>query len=127
MTLHFDPDSGTIFVPTRLTGPSEQFVIQMALDTGASISMVNAAILIELGYVVTDDLDRVPLVTASGIEDAPRLMVQSLEAMGIVRRDFPLVCHTLPSGADVDGLLGLDFFRDLRLTIDFRENTVTVE
>ncbi len=29
-------------------------------------------------------------------------------------------CHTLPPSAGVDGLLGLDFFRGERLTVDFR-------
>jgi len=30
-----------------------------------------------------------------------------------------IICHTLPPTARVDGLLGLDFFRNTRLNIDF--------
>ena len=36
----------------------------------------------------------------------------------------PLVCHTLPASAAVDGLLGLDFMRGKRLIIDFRTGII---
>ena len=41
--------------------------------------------------------------------------------------DFPIVCHTLPPSAAVDGVLGLDFFRGTRLVLDFRKGLVTVD
>ena len=36
------------------------------------------------------------------------------------------MAHTLPAGALVSGLLGLDFLRDQVLTIDFRAGQVTL-
>ena len=38
-----------------------------------------------------------------------------------------IVAHTLPAGASVDGLLGLDFFRKTRLKIDFRKYLVKLD
>ncbi len=35
-----------------------------------------------------------------------------------------VLAHDLPTEAAVDGLLGLDFFRDLSLTIDFRAGQI---
>jgi hypothetical protein len=46
--------------------------------------------------------------------------LQRLTALGQERFGFPVLGHTLPPSAGVDGLLGLDFFRGLCLTIDFR-------
>jgi len=37
-----------------------------------------------------------------------------------------ILCHTLPPSAGVDGLLGLDFFRGQRVTIDFQHGEVTI-
>jgi hypothetical protein len=71
--------------------------------------------------------DRVQVTTASGVEYAPRIRIESLEAIGEVRRDFPLLCHTLPPSAKVDGLLGLDFLRGKRLVIDFRTGTIELD
>jgi hypothetical protein len=67
------------------------------------------------------------LTTASGVETAPRLRVERVEALGTERRDFPLVCHTLPPSVGVDGVLGLDFFRGQRLVVDFRRGVVSLE
>ena len=41
--------------------------------------------------------------------------------------DFPVLAHTLPPSAGVDGLLGLDFVRGGRLTVDFRAGHVTLD
>jgi len=51
------------------------------------------------------------MTTGSGVEYAPLLLVRRVEALGQGRTDFPVVAHTLPPSASVDGLLGLDFFR----------------
>jgi hypothetical protein len=39
---------------------------------------------------------------------------------------FPVAGPTLPSGSDIDGLLGLDFLRDQNLNIDFRLGQLTL-
>ena len=39
---------------------------------------------------------------------------------------FFLICHTLPASVSVDGLLGLDFLRGQRLTIDFRAGRIAL-
>jgi hypothetical protein len=61
------------------------------------------------------------------VEFAPRINVIRIEALGRVRENFPLICHTLPPTAGVDGLLGLDFFRGTYLTIDLVSGIVKVQ
>jgi hypothetical protein len=46
--------------------------------------------------------------------------------LGQIRILFPVVAHTLPPTTSVDGLLGLDFFRGLELTLDFRAGQIDV-
>ena len=50
MSLDFGAKEGLIIVPTRLWGPSGDTVIRLALDTGATGSMVNWDLIVLLGY-----------------------------------------------------------------------------
>lgn len=59
------------------------------------------------------------VTTGSSVEFAPRIWVELVEGLGRSRRGFPMLCHTLPPSATVDGLLGLDFLRGNRLVVDF--------
>jgi hypothetical protein len=61
-----------------------------------------------------------------GVEFVPRLTIDRLEALGQQRQSIPVLCHTLPPTAPVDGLLGLDFIRGQCLTIDFRAGQITL-
>ena len=127
MSLSFDPREGLIVVPTRLWGPNGDPVVRLALDTGATGSVVNWDVLVLLGYDPAIVPDRVQVTTGSGVEFVPLIALQRLEALGLERQAFPALCHTLPPSASVDGLLGLDFFRELRLIVDFRKGIVTLE
>jgi hypothetical protein len=69
---------------------------------------------------------QVRITTASGVEYAPYLPVLRLSALGQGRTNFLVVGHTLPPGAPIDGLLGLDFLRGQVLTIDFRAGQITL-
>lgn len=127
MSLRFDPKEGLIIVPTRLWGLTGDTVVRLALDTGATGSVVSWDVVVLLGYDPAIVPERVQMTTGSGLEFAPRIVVEKIEALGQERRNFPVLCHTLPPSATVDGVLGLDFFRGRRLMVDFRTGLVTVE
>jgi hypothetical protein len=56
----------------------------------------------------------------------PCLPVNRINALGHDRINLSVLAHTLPPSAWVDGLLGLDFFRGLTLTLDFRSRQITL-
>jgi len=116
----FDPQRGLIVVRAELWGPTGSGVLQLALDTGATSTLVNVGMLVAIGYDPALIAERVQVTTGSGIEFAPRVVLQRVSALGQERLGFPVLGHTLPPSASVDGLLGLDFFRGLDLAIDFR-------
>ena len=127
MTLRFIPGAGLIVVPPRLWGPHGDAVVRLALDTGATGSMVNWDVLMLLGYDPALTRERVQVTTGSGVEFVTLIAIQQVEALDLERRAFPMLCHTLPPTASVDGLLGLDYFSEHRLTIDFRVGMVTLD
>jgi len=116
----FDPRRGLIVIGAELTGPSGAAVLRLAVDTGATSTLANVAMLVAIGCEPALAADRVQVTTGSGVEFAPRVELQRLAALGQERFGFPVLGHMLPPSAGVDGLLGLDFFRGLLLTIDFR-------
>ena len=60
------------------------------------------------------------------MEFVPRITLDKIVALGQERTHFPVLGHTLPPSAGIDGLLGLDFVRGQTLTVDFRTGTITL-
>jgi predicted aspartyl protease len=122
----FDPQRGLIVVQVELWGPSGSSVLQLALDTGATSTLVNVGMLVAIGYDPAMTAERVQVTTGSGVEFAPRVVLHRVNSLCQERLSFPVLAHTLPQSARVDGLLGLDFFRGLNLGIDFRTGSLTL-
>ena len=122
----FNPNAGLIVVVTTLHGPSGRWEARLALDTGASTTLVRPAILVAIGHDPASALDRIQVTTGSGVEYLPRLEVDGVSALGLDVARLPVVAHTLPPSATVDGLLGLDFMRGRTLTVDFRTGRISL-
>ena len=127
MTFSFNPGNGLIVVRTRLVGPSTYTDVQLALDTGAIMTLVDRNTLNHLGYDPSAEPERVQMTTGSGVELVPEITLTRLDALGQEQLDFPVLCHSLPPSATVDGMLGLDFLRGKRLVLDFRAGLMTLE
>lgn len=127
MSSAFDPHQGLIIVNSEIVGASGTAVLRLALDTGATTTLINSDMLLSIGYDSTLSQSRLQITTASGIEAVPQINVKRLAALGREVIDFPVLSFTLPPTAGVDGLLGLDFFRVKRLEIDFRQGSITLD
>lgn len=124
MSFPFNANEGLIVVRAELFGPTGQIVLRLALDSGATATMISVAPLAAVGYDPSLAPDRVQVSTASGVEFVPRVRVTLLKALGQERSSFDILSHTLPPSAGIDGLLGLDFLRGMHLQIDFRQGRI---
>lgn len=124
MSFTFDPRRGLVVVAAELWGPYGSGVLSLALDTGATSTLVSQSRLMQLGYDPAVEPRRVQVTTGSGVEFVPQITLSKIAALGQERTDFPVLCHTLPPTAGVDGLLGLDFMRGHELLIDFSAGRV---
>jgi len=88
--------------------------------------MINAGLLVAVGYDPAATLERTEVNTGSGIEFAALVSISKLVALGMERSDFPVLAHTLAPSAGVDGVLGLDFLRGHVLRIDFANGRLTL-
>jgi hypothetical protein len=126
MNISFDPHQGLIIIQAELEGPSGTAILRLALDTGATGTLINVGMLVSIGYDPSLAPDRVQVTTGSGVEFVPRIRLNRITALGQEQTGFAVLCHTLPPSTTVDGLLGLDFFRGEKLTIDFNKGEITL-
>lgn len=127
MSFAFDAQRGLIIISATIVGRSGSVVVQLALDTGATRTLVNADVLLALGYEPDEAGDRVEVTTGSRVEIVPSISIAKLTALGHTKENLSAICHTLPPSAGIDGVLGLDFLRGGLLTLDFREGRLIFE
>jgi len=99
----------------------------MALDTGATYTMIPWGIAEVLGYKPALSKKRIELITASGVEKAPVITLKSISLLKKKVEDVKTIVHDLPSKSYVDGLLGLSFLKQCKLTIDFKKGILDLE
>lgn len=120
MKYSFDPSRRLIVVGAELVGPAGTAVLQLALDTGATRTLIDSTLLLGIGYDPVVAKERVRVTAGSGVEFAPLLSISQLTALGLSCANLSVLALTLPGSAGVDGLLGLDFLQNTILMIDFK-------
>lgn len=120
MKFGFDVNAPVIYVTALVSGPRAVVLARLILATGATHTCLSPLTLSAAGY----DLSGVPknsaLLTGNGLVEVARVEVRSVVALAQVRDNFPIFAQSLPPSARANGVLGLDFLRGHRLTLDFR-------
>lgn len=127
MTFRFDPLARVIPVEAWIEGPFGLVSAHLALDTGATRTLVMPRLLEFAGYNPTQVTERTHVTTGSRVESVALLAVRRITVLGHAVENLPVVAHELPAESGLDGLLGLDFFRDCRLELNFRAGTILLE
>ncbi len=83
-------------------------MLRLAVDTGASYTMLPPEKLARVGYAPQSASRTIEILTASGAEWTPLLTIQSLRFLGCTVPRLDIVSHNLPPTSPVEGLLGLN-------------------
>jgi predicted aspartyl protease len=124
---HFDSNKGLILIKVRIAGKVRTEDAVFALDTGATKTVINTDLLHRIGYSERDYSDSLYITTGSGKEKTHLVKVKAFEAFGKTKRNFQVLSHQLPITTFIEGLLGLDFLRKARITIDFLAGSIYFE
>ena len=124
MSQAFNAKAGLILVGAEVSGPTGKADATLVLDTGATSTSLNRNLLCSVGYDPDAATESVRMTTGTTVELVPRLTVTRVSVHGRHAVGLRVLAHDLPAEAAVDGLLGLDFFRDLSLTTDFRAGQI---
>ena len=85
--------------------------MKVAIDTGATYTMLPPDLLLDIGYDPTTTQKHLELSTASGLVIVPLVRVRFLKCLGIAVKDAEVVAHHLPQESPVEGLVGLNVLR----------------
>ena len=110
---------GIISFYVQIQGPITKRIIKMALDTGATFTMIPPEIARDIGHDPALSKRRIEISTASGLILAPLFKVKSISCLGTELKDVEVVCHNLPPESPVEGLLGLNFLIHLPAFVEF--------
>jgi predicted aspartyl protease len=110
-----------IMVTARVNGSGS---VQLMLDTGASVTVINPRVLAGLGIGVRDSL-RGSVKGATGSADVLFGPVQSIEVGTARSGPLRVAAHDIEFGVG-DGLLGRDFLDQFTVNIDSTAGVVTL-
>ncbi len=128
MVTNFNPHDTVIDVEVLLGGATRTVRSVMALDLGASISLIPWHFAVRLGYNPAVMQRRVKVTTPSGWEEVPLIRLKSIRALAKLATDITVGVHNLPDEADIDGLLGLNFFQRFeKLCLDFKKGEIELD
>ena len=101
----------------------------LALDTGATHTVIDLTVLLMAGYTPKDVLKTVPMETAKGTIVAYVFRLSKLTCLGITLTNKEVCSYDFLANnvlTALDGVLGLDFFEGCSLNIDFVDNTISI-
>ncbi|MGC9525595.1 MAG: aspartyl protease family protein [Limnospira sp.] len=116
---------GNLLISRGAIGDNEKTKqVRLLVDTGSSYTVLRTSILTAIGGEVSDRQERI--MTPQGMMTAPVIIAPWFSCFGRRVDRFPIVAHDLPSGAFVQGLLGMDFLTrfDFDIIISLREGLV---
>jgi predicted aspartyl protease len=103
--------------------------ISLALDTGASHTVIDLSTILLAGYDLKDATKIVELETGKGNIEAYVFKVRKFKSLDITRTDMEICSYDFLANnllLEIHGVLGLDFFKNTDLNISFKKFEITV-
>ena len=121
----FSDDTNLIIIIAKVDG----YEVRLALDTGASDTVIDFTALMIAGYRKNNVVEEVELETAKGIIIADVFNVNEISTLGISKYSFNVCSYDFLANnilTDIDGVLGLDFFMGKKVCIDLDKFEITI-
>lgn len=116
--------SNTYLIQATLNG---RVRVTLMLDTGASMSVIKPTVLARLGTAPSNEHPTVTLNTANGTVTARVVRLDSLSVGDKTVRDLTVAAVELTELPNIDGLLGMDYLRHFRFTVDQNQATLILK
>ena len=120
----FQRRGSAVLIPGEVNGVS---VGAFVLDTGATFTSISSSVAQQLG-LKTQGTGTVRLLTASGVIQAPVVILDEVVVGGAVARLVPAVIHDLPGmPQNTIGLLGMSFLERFKVNLDISSGLLLLE
>jgi hypothetical protein len=122
------PGGAALVVPVQI---NDRGPYPLVLDTGATVTCVDESLATELGLPDASGMVGVGGGIGGSLGQMRLLSVDSVAVGAAVVRDLQACTLDLSAmqqvGVEIRGLLGLNFLRNYRLTVDFADRTVRLD
>lgn len=118
---------GLIVVPARLWGPRGDRKLHLAVDTGATETLILPEIIHGLGYSPRDGERMTKIRSAIGEEPGYMIRVSRFRVLNHEFPDLLVHAHDLPDGFGIDGLLGLNILDQFNCELRPLDGVIRVE
>ena len=119
-------EAGLLMVYARITGPKGSRLSRLALDTGATTTMVPPKAALAIGVNPARSTTFRDTLTASGKELTPIVVIPSFHVFEHTFRHLAVACHELPAESPIDGLLGLDVLTQLQAILNLGKREIVI-
>lgn len=121
-----DPTRNVILVNGLFKGPKGIRLVSMVLDTGASLSSIPFETSLGIGIDPTHSKRRIEIITASGKEILPVVIIPEFSFLGFCLKNVEAVCLNLPSNTRANALLGLNVLKNFDVNLKFKSNLMEI-
>lgn len=121
MKFKIDRREPLIVIPVGLKSKLSSYIVNMALDTGATFVIIPWDVAENLGYDPAISDERISITTASTVEKVPLITLDEINVLGHSKKKVKVAIHDLPPKSRVDGLLGLSFLNNFNLKLMFKD------
>jgi len=123
----FDIKQKAVIVPVVVEIDNHIRRLYFIVDTGSPETLISDKAMRLMGYTPVDSFEDVSVHTVSGSATAYRYVIDNMTALGVSKKGLKVISMQMPAGSGAHGLLGLDFFENTKLTIDFNTEEIIVE
>jgi len=121
----FDPSNSIILCHVEISGPKAEFSLKMAVDTGATYTMIPIEAAVGIGRSPLRSTRKIEITMGGSVEYVPVVTIPKVRVFGKEIKNLQVICHNLPQTSPVEGLLGLNFLKEAGVTIDFSKYIIS--
>ena len=99
--------------------------LRLVFDPGAAYTLIDTGIIDDLGYSAQENMERISsLDGAAGKSEGYMIKLAKFKCLDQELKNFEIACHDLNSNLGISGLLGMNFFKNFRMDINFKTGVV---
>lgn len=125
MTTRYLSANGCPVVSVEVVDSTTSIHAMLMVDTGATFTSLNHKLLKQIG--VKTSKNKSIIVSAAGVFETTSATIKKVRLGDIAQSNLTVVALDLPTASEIDGVLGVDFFKNRKLTIDFKKHTIEVK
>ena len=123
--LRFNPDAPLLIFPCAIEYQDIR-TVWLALDTGASTTVIRESALIDIGYSLEAITEFASFGNASKTHLVPKVTLKSLSLASARVENIEALAYSIPEEYGIHGVVGLNFLRNFNINLDFQRGMLTL-